>query len=468
MKYLKIFKFKILFLLMMVTSAFAFVTDPNSFFFNANPPAKPGYLTRILDTTYQTYYRRVTADSTDPTSDSEVVTLDSGQNIGKWGNRSRHVYSKIQAWNADQTLIYITNTDCPYQSMLCAGPGLFLDGNGWGDTYKVKFSATRPLAHSNNGDGEERWHPTNPDLRIYTGRNLDANNANGVLVVGSWNVRTGAETVFREFPEYTRIQMGPWEGNLSNDGSWVAIVGTKSNGQKAVFAYNMNSNTKMPEIDISTITLDWASISPLGNYIVVNGCWDSYANCMSGSSAYIDRSWVLSKSGGTITGSNPTAIVGWWNEYARPSHYDLAVDDNGHEVAVGVSRWSTAMGAPSGEEGKVIKRRLSNGQVTRLTFSGYASHTSTRNINRPGWAYVSYGYGSGPFKDEVIAVRLNGSGQVERWMQFYDPGEVESLSDTENFWAQPHASPSPSGNRVIWASKWGKPFGPINAYIAEH
>lgn len=142
-----------------------------------------------------------------------------------------------------------------------------------------------------------------------------------------------------------------------------------------------------------------------------------------------------------------------WLAYGRPSHYDLAVDSNGDEVAIGVSK-----SAP--DDGLVIKRRLRDGQVTRLTDAGYASHTSTRNVALPDWAIVTY---QGelrdypPFANEVVAVRTDGSLQRRRISGFPDAGDDER--------AQPQAVASPDGALVLWAQTRPARRGPDDAAV---
>jgi hypothetical protein len=151
-------------------------------------------------------------------------------------------------------------------------------------------------------------------------------------------------------------------------------------------------------------------------------------------------------------------VTGMWTEYGRPSHYDLTVDENGDEVAVGVSKSKP-------DEGRVIKRRLRDGKVTVLTAGGYASHTSTRNVDRPGWAYITYQNRDsnskwGSYRDEVVAVKLDGSMTVERLAHLH----TKKL----DYVTEAHAVPSPDGRRILWASNWESDTGrPIGTYVAD-
>ena len=144
-----------------------------------------------------------------------------------------------------------------------------------------------------------------------------------------------------------------------------------------------------------------------------------------------------------------------WSEYGRPSHYDLTVDENGDEVAVGVSKSSP-------DNGHVIKRRLNDGAVTVLTYGGYATHTSTRCPGRPGWAISSFSHRGPsnwePYYNEIAAVKLDGS-RLERICH------IRGLYKTYDNEAQP--CPSPTGGRIIFASDWESGSTPIQAYVAD-
>lgn len=99
----------------------------------------------------------------------------------------------------------------------------------------------------------------------------------------------------------------------------------------------------------------------------------------------------------------------------------MTVDTDGREVYVGISKSDPDIY-------QVIKRRLDDGMVTALAPRGEASHASTRAIHWPGWVILSYGGDPSeiaqlptfaPFAREVIALRIDGSGEFRRtcWSQ---------------------------------------------------
>jgi len=302
---------------------------------------------------------------------------------------------------------------------------LFLDGT----TYKPTFGR-------NKGPGSEtRWHATDPDTMIYINNN----------VLGSWNVRTDKTQVIATFSEYSDFKIGPWEGNLSLDGKLIAINAQKGESRVA-FAYDIDKKEKYPDIILNMPRVDWVSISASGKYIVINGTIKG--KVPDGKHGAADRTQIYDLKG--------KKVGKLWSDYGRPSHYDLTLDDKGEDIAVGVA-------SSQPDDGRVIKRRLKDGKITVLTEGGYAGHTSTRNVKRPGWAYTTYQYRGPdwkPYWDEVVAVKLDGSMTVERI------AHMHALNT--DYLTQAQAVPSPDGNRVIWASNWNDKSGrPVGTYLAK-
>ena len=139
----------------------------------------------------------------------------------------------------------------------------------------------------------------------------------------------------------------------------------------------------------------------------------------------------------------------------------MTVDADGSDVYVGISKADP-------DKWHIIKRRLADGVVTDLVPSGYGAHASTRNINRPGWVFVSYegtyakvagSRGRAPFYQEVVALRIDGSGEIRRIAQ--------TRNVVGDYISETHASPSPDGSQVIWSSNWGKAGGPVADYVSK-
>jgi hypothetical protein len=330
----------------------------------------------------------------------------------QWDDVARHHYSLDQAWDADQSLL-----------MLDRGtPGrLFLDGQ----TFEPRFIRQRP--------GESRWHPQLPGLQILL---------NG-QTLGLWNVRTDQITPVETFPSYKSLALGPNKGNPSHDGRMIALLGKDQRGRQVVFAYDLVARRKYPDLDLNGKDIAYVTISPSGNYIVVVGrLWPD-------EQSKGDQTEILDLFGGRV---GPA-----WKEYGRPSHFDLGFDALGEEVAVGISKSSP-------EAWQIIKRRLRDGAVVPLSAPGAGTHVSLRAIDRPGWAYVTFGDGEDregwlPYHREIVAIKLDGSGQAVEIAPTFSTGRP--------YVAEAHAVPSPDGCAIIFASDWGIRGGDVGAYVAR-
>lgn len=353
---------------------------------------RPAYLVPMTDPTFGTTVTRVTGDYDDP------IVTDQGVIIGTWGNVARHHYSKDQVWNADETLIHVTRNYNGSPSQI------FLDG----ETYEPKFARTVP--------GDHRWHPTNPDLKIYVSGNQ----------IGYYNVQTGSKQVLHTFSEYSRLTIGEYEGNLSHDGTKIVLYANNSQ----VFAYDLITDTKYPTRTVSS--MDWASVTPLGNYVVIH-----YS--ITNTSVY-DLYQNLITTFDNVTNGNHT-------------HFDIGLNLLGQQVTGGNCK--------NKYPGRVVSYRLNDGAFNILNTGGWAVHGSMRCLDRPGWVYSSTATTSSypPYNDEVISSRTDG-GIVERWCHMHN---IET-----DYYAEAMPVPSRDGRRVVFASNWGGSGGrPVYMYVVD-
>jgi hypothetical protein len=108
--------------------------------------------------------------------------------------------------------------------------------------------------------------------------------------------------------------------------------------------------------------------------------------------------------------------------------------------------------------------RLSDGAGTLLlggTTAFEYGHTSGRNLDRPGWIYLSVydntATAGRPGRDQLVAVKTDGSGTVEVF-------GFAHHTNTTNYAMQPHAVAAPDGRHVLFASEWGS--SGVYAFVA--
>jgi hypothetical protein len=362
----------------------------------------PGYLQPVTDAAFGTAFARVT---------------NPGQSILPGISCKpaycTHRYSSSQAWNADQSLLLIANG--------CSG-FCFLDGS----TYVPLFHRTVP--------NECEWHPVDPALMIcVSGKEIY-----------TWNPRSDIRTAVYAFSEYNDLQFGPYKGNPSRDGTRLVVRATNAQGELVAFAYDISAQRKYPDIKLTNLSgrNGYCTISPSGRYVF----------CANATLDGTDTAYVFTVDGVQLQ---------HWIEHHRPGHGDMTTDTDGNDVYVGISKASP-------DKYHIIKRRLDDGAVTDLAPYGDGQHASIRNINRPGWVFVTYSgtylgvpelLGGTAFYQEVIALRIDGSGELRR--------VIQTRNIKYDYWNESHASPSPDGSQIIWSSNWGHPGGPVADFVAR-
>jgi len=366
-------------------------------------PALPEYLAPAIDAQFATTFVRIT----------EAGRL-LGEGVRCGPTHCRHRYSSTQAWNADQSLILIAKG--------CRADLCFLDGR----TFAARFWRRLPLQH------DCKWHPRDPETMICV--------RGGAIEL--WEPRTNRWTTAYRADGYAELSFGPYKGNPSRDGNRIAVRARDGRNELVAFVFDFVARAKGPDIRLSALEAQnqYVTVSPSGNYIYV-----AQLSAEGREPAYVFTTEGIQ--------------VQHWPEHHRPGHGDLTTDTDGEDVYVGISK------APP-DKYHVISRRLIDGKVTVLAPYGAASHVSARNVDWPGWVFVTYQGAHArvggnrypaPFYREVVAMRIDGSGEIIR---------IASTNSAEHdYIAETHASPSPDGARVVWSSNWGEPGGPVSDFV---
>jgi len=382
------------------TGTFSLLTDTSAH--SVPSISKPAAYTPYTDSTFGTTVERVTGDPGSAMGSTGFV----------WGTNVHHQYAKLQAWNCDQSMIYIeTNSGG-------SGPGgrTFIEGD---HPFGVLYRHSTPASMD-----EARWSATDPDKMYYvtTGSELR-----------SWVISTNTTALVHTFTGYTGLTFGVHEGMPSHNGDMVVITATRTSDSHMVcFAYRFSDDLKFPDIDLTavlaTATDGMQTISPTGRYVLT----------------YFDdetqRVWDVN--------GNPIVT---FSGTEMPSHAGQGIDHLGYDVTVG---------SASGSGGDVIKRRLWDGAQTTLNSLSFAYHSSS--CNKQGyWSCTDYWDDSGsPYVDEIVISAHDGSGVYR----------ICHMHNTRiDYDSEPHASISPDGKRIIFVSDWedADDGRPTSVYVAD-
>ncbi len=331
---------------------------------NPTPPQtleKPEYLQTVRDPQHGVDYTCI--------SDPEAFDVPSGSSV------LLSNYPKIQAWNADMSLISLT-----FGTYL-------LDGENY-SIYKK----------SNYYLYERRWSNIDPDIAYF----CDGSAFKKI------NVMTDQITTLHTFEGY-KATLGPWEGSISADDKYVVITNESGGVPVEASLYNIETDKVISTKSFSG-DIDWITITPSGNYIVVNDRGNNNIDVYDLNFTYLRTIGIGSQ------------------------HGDFGVDSEGNEVWVQVIPLSMS--------------RLSDGKYTRLLEPNIGGHISGRGFNNPGWALVSTDINSDEFNysTQLFEIKLDGSGIIRHF------GYARSSCTTyENY---PMGSVSRDGKRVIFNSDW--------------
>ena len=346
---------------------------------------------------------------------TSVMRMSDATTFGIGQRYYRHYYSKQQPWNSDSTRLMLS---------VDARRVYFLDGK----TFVYLWTAT-------NVPDYTKWSNSDPDLMYGTLYSADA--------FVKYTPSTGVVQTLKTFPGFTRLFLGMNAGNLSNDDRYAPLIGEYATGF-TVIIYDAINNVEVSRKDfpgVSVANLGWVSMSQSGQYVVVNindnATGVSYYDVYDTQMNYLRR----------------------LNAYAG-GHADCGYDSMGNEVIVygqylggkGVILMSTRLAD------NIVQQQLPGISQPAGIYMASNYHISCRNINRPGYCYVSNFAFDSAFNaymfHEVFALKLDGSGSVEIFSQdFAAPLPLADLS----YFRSSMVVPSRNGSLVLFSSDWGDP-----------
>ena len=351
-------------------------------------------------------------------------------------------YSKRQAWNSDNSYF-----------MLRSGNGRVLLYNA------SNYTFIKALGDVTIGSEDVFWNPLNPKELFFAVENK----------FYSYNVDTDENIEIYHFTHSDGTDYAfadtLGEGNISRDGKYYALAGRDYVNSNVLYRelllFNISSKQIVARqaLPASVDFIDWVSVSPNGNYIVVD-----YANTDTGQFHGVE---VYDKNFNLL-----------WQKPLGAGHSDLGIDGAGNEVLI-MDIYNETTNVT-----EIKKFKLSSGDETKLLELSplFDLHESCRDYGRPGWCYVStFDYVDRltdsasdwlPFEDEIFALKTDGSGTVERLVHHYSRryGPQNPDSDTSVYFSEPHATANEAGTKIFFASNWRRDIGSeasVNAYVID-
>jgi hypothetical protein len=372
----------------------------------------------------------------DPTFGETVIrTTDPSQSPDDGANTTKglvHEYSRFPAVNADNTKLVLQ----------------VLGGINRG-AWQVRSLATHALLNriDTQGDPEFSWSPTDPNLLFYRYKNQ----------VRLFHADTNTAETLLTLEDYVSLSSGG-EGRPSDAWTYYAALGVKSSGERDLLVLDLKAKRVLSTTPaVGSAGIDWVSMSPLGNYVVV--MWTNGAD-----TRVYDRTLTFQR-----------VLL---SDFA---HSDFALDAAGDEVLVyeaNTGKQLTEVGCPNAPIGspfvsvrledaekKIILGECSNadwGMVVTGTYIGWgldAHFSGISSRTTPGWVLISTYQdptaAQQPFAQEIFAVELNGSGAVKRLVHHHSV--VTTEGGVRDYYAEPHATGSWNGGLVFFVSNWASP-----------
>ncbi len=263
--------------------------------------------------------------------------------------------------------------------------------------------------------------------------------------------------VLHKFNEYNEIGPAGGEGDISDDGRYWVLDGD----EKEMFAYDLIDDIKYPTstFDVgsmgskgSDVGIDYACISPRGNYIVVAWGTDPGVGRYRGIEVY-DKNWNFQR-----------------QIYPGIIHWEVGVDAFGEEVVytAGTTSYPEFAELNGINTGDFISIRLRDGKIRllkRVDIWSHFSMSACNSVNDHRYVYVSLTATRSddpeklwaPFWGEIIEVPTDGSGEVRRLLHH----RSRPVAGENAKFSTPDAVINRQGTKIVFRSTYNTRYGDL-------
>jgi hypothetical protein len=325
------------------------------------------------------------------------------------------MYSTTQAWNADESYMILYHTQ---------------NGSGRHELYqgKAPYAYVKTLNITPADIEQVWWDTSNPDLLYYpTGNTLVR-----------YHVSTGAKDIVHTFSDCSGSVSADSHGFTSFDSK---VVGLKCSASSKAYLFKIDTNQVL-----GTATLPADSDAPLASASGSMAYWNGYAY-----NAALAQQYSLNL-------ANPA------------EHTSMGRLANGDDTHNAVAFDGSYVGSLVVHDMTARTAKVVIGQATGYPYPVSGTHVSALAFKAPGYVAVS---GTGDYyngllgqrvlENEVLLANTNAGGSVCRVAHTHTSGKSYS---TLGYWAEAHASISPSGTRIVFGSDWEN-SGSVDTYIVE-
>jgi hypothetical protein len=363
-----------------------------------------------------------------------------------------HHYPKDAVWNADASL------------MLLQAGKMLVDAHTYEPIHQFDSSSKKVLSHLNK------------DVRYGIG--WVSSHHYGIV---EENLLTKEETLLYEIPGlYDRITIGEYEGNMDYNDTYMLLTAhtlDRADDTPTFILYNFQTHSAIiKDFDGSNGTqvlhmtsdrvqnrLNWATVSPLGRYILVY----HYDTLKEGRDGSHSRDWYkkIDKYDMHLNFIETMAYKG--------NHGDVCVSQD-RDKEYYVQFENEGVGADGHYDGQgqkgIWEYDIATNARDMIVQNHGGGHVSCQNYQRPGWAYITYKSAQLDDRD-IFAIMLGNDGVDSHGNRIVNRFAKARFMAAHNAGygytdRSAHATPSPDGTKVIFKSNW-KEGDPLDDFVAE-